>query len=71
MGKKPDEYLEDALQEKQGSSQEILADNKVKAGVKAYFVSRSCCTMIRPAAEESVLQSLNQKQLSELRPEFQ
>ncbi len=68
-----DEYLETKLQEvPAGPNEEAkITSNKIRAGIKGFFVTRSCSTMVRPVVEENDLKILNQKKLSDLRPEFQ
>jgi hypothetical protein len=38
--------------------------------LKNFFKDRDCCTLVRPITEEEGLQTLAEKELEELRPEF-
>ena len=64
------QYLENGLANAPGETDGILAKNKVRETIRRYFKERDCVTMIRPVDEEAKIQSLNQLDQSELKPEF-
>lgn len=66
----PKDYLELALEQQKGSSEQIEERNKVRSALKSFFKDRDCFTLVRPVANESELQRLDGKELSDLRPEF-
>lgn len=67
---KPKDYLEKGLAEQRGSSDQTEKKNRIRRLIKHFFQDRECCTLIRPMEEESGLQSLNQIDDSDMRPEF-
>lgn len=66
----PKDYLELALEQQKGSSEQIEERNKVRTALKSFFKDRDCFTLVRPVANEAELQRLDGKELSDLRPEF-
>lgn len=56
-----DEYLEKNLQEVPAGPNEesVITSNKIRAGIKGFFVTRSCSTMVWPAFEEDDLEILD------------
>lgn len=65
------EYLERALLEQKGFSDSVEQKNRIRRLLKTFFTERDCCTMIRPVNNEAELQNLSQKNMTELRSEFQ
>lgn len=65
------DYLETALKEQKGISDSAEQKNRIRRLLKAFFTDRDCCTMIRPVSDESELQNLAQKEIKDLRVEFQ
>jgi hypothetical protein len=55
------EYLEKNLQEVPAGPNEesLITSNQIRAGIKGFFVTRSCSTMVWPAFEEEDLKILN------------
>jgi len=64
------EYLENALKEQKGSSDQIEKKNKIRRLILNFFKDRDCFTMVRPTENEKDLQSLQKMSDAELRPEF-
>mmetsp|Transcript_35911 Transcript_35911/g.59851 ORF Transcript_35911/g.59851 Transcript_35911/m.59851 type:complete len:961 (+) Transcript_35911:92-2974(+) len=64
------EYLDFALQERPGFSEEITAKNRVRYCLKEFFQERNCMTLVRPVEDEKKLQTLWQLPNDALRPEF-
>jgi hypothetical protein len=64
------EYLEQALEEQKGITEQIMEKNRIRKLLKCFFKDRDCCTMIRPLTDESKLQDLQSMDLDDLRPEF-
>lgn len=64
------EYLEKALGQQKGFSEQTEAKNRIRRLLKTFFKDRDCCTMIRPLTQEDELQNLENKDLADLRPEF-
>ena len=64
------EYLERALLEQKGFSDSVEQRNRIRRLLKTFFSERDCCTVIRPVSNESELQNLAFKDISELRTEF-
>ena len=64
------EYLEQALANQKGFSDQIEQKNKIRNMLKSFFKNRDCCTMVRPLTNEDQLQNLAQMKMEELRPEF-
>jgi hypothetical protein len=52
------EYLESALKEQKGSSENVEKKNKIRRLVVNFFKDRDCYTMVRPTEEEKDLQTL-------------
>ena len=48
-------YLENALKEQKGSSDNIEKKNKIRRLILNYFTDRDCYTMVRPTEEEKDL----------------
>lgn len=63
-------YLENALKEQKGSSDNIEKKNKIRRLILNYFNDRDCYTMVRPTEEEKDLQILQELPDERLRPEF-
>ena len=66
----PKEYLEKALQGQKGFSDSVEDKNRIRRLLKEFFKDRDCCTLVRPVANESDLQNLEEKESVDLRPEF-
>ena len=49
------EYLENALKEQKGSSENIEKKNKIRRLILNFFQDRDCYTMVRPTEEEKDL----------------
>ena len=64
------EYLEKSLLPQKGFSDAAEEKNRIRRLLKNFFKDRDCCTLVRPITEENGLQSLAEKELHELRPEF-
>ena len=64
------EYLENALQEQTGISDEVEQKNRIRRLVKNFFRERNCHTLVRPITEEEELQALDCMDFDQLRPEF-
>lgn len=64
------EYLEKSLMPQKGFSDAAEEKNRIRRLLKNFFKDRDCCTLVRPITEEDGLQSLAEKELHELRPEF-
>lgn len=64
------EYLESALREQKGNSENIEKKNKIRRMILNFFKDRDCFTMVRPTEEEKDLQSLQKLPDDKLRPEF-
>lgn len=67
----PKEYLEGALEEQKGITEQIMEKNRIRKLIKCFFKERDCCTMIRPITGEQQLQDIEQMSIEQLRPEFQ
>jgi hypothetical protein len=63
-------YLENALMEEPGFTEEIFEKNRVRELVTAFFRRRDCCALMRPAEEESDLNALQSAATAGIRPEF-
>lgn len=46
------EYLENALQEQKGITDNIAEKNRIRKLIKCFFKERDCVTMIRPLTDE-------------------
>jgi hypothetical protein len=70
----PRDYLEAALAPLPlgggGGAAAAAAKNAVRASIKALFGDRDCVALVRPAADEAALASLDTAPASALRPEF-
>jgi hypothetical protein len=64
------EYLEGALKEQKGTSDNIEKKNKIRRLIVNFFKDRDCYTMVRPTEEEKDLQLLQTANDDKLRPEF-
>ena len=64
------DYLEKALENQKGFSDNIEQKNRIRRLLKSFFKERDCCTMIRPLTNEDNLQNLAQMELDELRADF-
>ena len=64
------EYLEGALKEQKGTSDNIEKKNKIRRLIVNFFKDRDCYTMVRPTEEEKDLQNLQLAKDDKLRPEF-
>ena len=64
------EYLENALMEEPGFSEEVFEKNRVRELVTAFFKRRDCCALMRPAEEEEDLNALQTAAGSKVRPGF-
>ncbi len=64
------EYLEKALHNQKGFSENIEFKNKIRRLLKSFFKERDCCTMIRPLTKEEDLQALESADLNDLRGDF-
>ena len=63
-------YLEGALDMQKGFTDEVEQKNRIRRLIQTFFKERDCYTMVRPLTNEEQLQSLERKDLKELRPEF-
>lgn len=63
-------YLEAALMNQKGHSDQIEQKNRIRRLIKQVFQDRDCFTMVRPVEDEKQLQSLQAMDDKELRPEF-
>lgn len=64
------EYLERALSEQKGFSDEVEEKNRIRRLLSSFFKERECITMVRPVLNEKHLQNLDGMELDQLRPEF-
>jgi hypothetical protein len=64
------EYLESALKEQKGNSENTEKKNKIRRLILNFFTDRDCYTMVRPTEEEKDLQNLQKLPDESLRPEF-
>ena len=64
------QYLENALEEKSGSSESIEEKNRVRNLIKTYFTEKDCFVMVRPVEKEEDLQNLQNLPNDKLRKEF-
>lgn len=53
------EYLDQALQEQKGSSDQTEQKNRLRRMICSFFKERDCFTMVRPIEDEKDLQKLN------------
>jgi hypothetical protein len=54
------EYLESALEEQKGITEQIMEKNRIRKLMKCFFKDRDCCTMVRPITGEEKLQDIEQ-----------
>ena len=64
------QYLENALEDINGTSDFIEEKNRVRNLIKSYFPEKDCFVMIRPVENEEDLQNLQNIPDNELRKEF-
>lgn len=64
------EYLEKALAQQTGFTDEIENKNRIRRLIQQFFPDRDCCTLVRPVTNEEGLQNLADRPLEDLRPEF-
>ncbi|GBF94612.1 hypothetical protein Rsub_06727 [Raphidocelis subcapitata] len=64
------EYLEAALSPTDGGSEAVRDKNSIRASIKSLFPDRDCFTLVRPAADEALLNRLDDAEPSALRPAF-
>jgi len=64
------QYLENALKQQTGNSDQIDEKNKLKSLICNYFTERDCYTLVRPVENESDLQNLQSIEESLFRKEF-
>ena len=69
-GRTPREYMEDALREVPGLSEEVYKKNKIREAIKHFFTDRNCTILIRPITDESKLAHVEDLPYEELKPEF-
>ncbi|KAJ1457194.1 P-loop containing nucleoside triphosphate hydrolase protein [Pelagophyceae sp. CCMP2097] len=65
------QYLENALKPQTSFSSEAASRNQIRTLLSSFFRERDCVTLVRPAEDEAVLRDLSNRELHELRPEFQ
>lgn len=66
----PRGYLEGALTQQKGFTDEVEQKNRIRRLIQTFFKERDCFTMVRPLTDEEQLQNLERKELRELRSEF-
>ena len=64
------QYLEVALQDQKGFSEQTEQKNQIRHLLRAFFKERNCFTMVRPVTDEANLRNLEHADPSQLRPEF-
>lgn len=64
------EYLENALTEVKGVSENIQQKNRIRRVIRDFFAQRDCVCLVRPSDEEKDLQNLINIRDEDLRPEF-
>lgn len=64
------EYLDNALMPQKGFSEQVENKNRIRRMIASFFKEKDCCTLIRPLMDESRLQTLEQMELDQLRPDF-
>ncbi len=64
------QYLENALEEKNGALESIEEKNRVRNLIKTYFTEKDCFVMVRPVEKEEDLQNLQNLPDENIRPEF-
>ena len=55
------EYLENALMEEPGFSEEVFEKNRVRELVTAFFKRRDCACLPRPMVDEAALAAMHQQ----------
>ena len=66
----PKTYLERSLTPMQGFSEGVEVKNRIRRMLLAFFPNRDCVTLKRPVEDESLLQTLDDAEWSDFRPEF-
>jgi hypothetical protein len=64
------QYLEGALKEQKGISDNIESKNRIRRLITHFFQDRDCFALIRPSEDERTLQNLNTVSENMLRPDF-
>lgn len=64
------QYLENALQQRGGISDEIEHKNRIRRLIQNFFRERDCYTLVRPLTDEENLKRLDEIEMEKLRPEF-
>ena len=64
------QYLENALHQRGGLSDEIEHKNRVRRLIQNFFRERDCYTLVRPLTDEENLKRLDEIEMEKLRPEF-
>lgn len=64
------QYLEKALEESKGISDQAITKNRIRKAIKKFFPRRDCMTFSRPAEKEEDLRNLDLLPDSELRDKF-
>lgn len=64
------QYLENALREQKGFSEQVEQKNKIRRLLSHFFQDRDCCTLIRPTEKEQDLQKLATIKDNHLRKDF-
>lgn len=64
------QYLESALHEQKGFSEQTEQKNQIRHLLRSFFKERNCFTMVRPVTNEANLRNLENADASQLRPEF-
>jgi hypothetical protein len=57
------EYLEKALSEQKGFSDEVEEKNRIRRLLSSFFTERECITLVRPVLNEEHLQKLDKMEL--------
>eukprot|EP01052_Picozoa_sp_SAG31_P012623 SAG31_NODE_742_length_12424_cov_16.082353_14_plen_838_part_00 len=65
-----EQYLEQALEDRPGTSRRVQDNNRIRHSFKNLFRQRQVKTLIRPVLDESELKKLATLDSSQLRPEF-
>lgn len=63
-------YLDNALKEQKGSSDNIESKNRIRRMIKHFFCERDLSVLVRPTEKEEDLQNLSNLESSSLRQEF-
>ena len=64
------QYLENSLQEQEGTTDTIIEKNLIRKKIKNFFLERDCFPMVRPVENEKDLQNLMNLPDENIRPEF-